>query len=188
MQRAVPLQPREQAVRRQRRLSIYRAACQTPDTLREHLRELADQERQEDQNRLRNHLVQVLTAKNNLIQMHEEARRRIANLRSEANLAARRGDTDLSEQLRAEAQQHAAGLTNLEAATARAVESTEKIKESVRRAEERFRNTMSDPDALRAEIEADIAEARARRGLALVLVFALLINVLVALLRRRRHG
>jgi hypothetical protein len=83
-------------------------------------------------------------------------------------------------------QQHAAGLTDLEAATARAIDTAEQIKGIARRAEERFRNTPPDPEALRAQIEADVAEARARRGLALTLVFALLINALVVLLRRRR--
>jgi phage shock protein A len=120
--------------------------------------------------------------------MHEDTRKRVTRLQAKADLAAQRGDTDLSEQLRAEAQQYAARLTDLEAATARAIDTADRVKEVARRAEERFRNTPSDPDALRAQIEADIAEARARHGLALVLVFALLVNVLVALLRRRRHG
>ncbi len=182
----LPLSLEEQRRRRQRRLRVYRQSGErTPETRRERLRQLAQEERTEQHTRLRGHAVEAITAKNNLFQMRDDARERVENLRVKADAAARRGDDNLWRQLLAEAEQREATLAYLEAAAARTHDLGEQIKAMVRRDEERLRLEWADTDGLIAEIEAEVGEEDRRQRLASVLA-TLIAALLTVLLSRRR--
>jgi phage shock protein A len=128
----------------------------------------AQREMQEMHARNRERAVQAITQKNNLQQMVDDTQKRVDNLQAKAELALKRGDRDLALQLLKEKQHYETTLTATTASLAQAVETSEAVKNAIRREEERIRQKTAEALALKAQwknSQIQIAMNRALEGM-----------------------
>ena len=128
----------------------------------------AQREMQEMHARNRERAVQAITQKNNLQQMVDDTQKRVDNLQAKAELALKRGDRDLALQLLKERQQYETTLDATQASLAQAIETSEAVKNAIRREEERIRQKTAEALALKAQwknSQIQIAMNRALEGM-----------------------
>ncbi len=111
----------------------------------------AQREMQEMHARNRERAVQAITQKNNLQQMVDDTQKRVDNLQAKAELALKRGDRDLALQLLKERQQYETTLAATQASLAQAIETSEAVKNAIRREEETIRQKTAEALALKAQ-------------------------------------
>lgn len=117
--------------------------------------ELLLQQAQEEMRALhaknRERAVQAITQKNNLQQMVDDLQRRVDNLQGKAELALKRGDRDLALQLLKEKQGYEVSLQQTRASLEQAIETSEAVKQAIKRQEEQIRQKTAEALALKAQ-------------------------------------
>ena len=101
------------------------------------------------QNRMR--AVEAVTAKNYLQQQVKDTQKRIDNLSEKADAAEKRGDLALAQSLRRERDRFQKSLDTMETQLARAIEISERVKNSIQREEEKIREKTAEALALKAQ-------------------------------------
>jgi phage shock protein A len=110
----------------------------------------AQREMQEMHAKNRERAVQAITQKNNLQQMVDDLQKRVDNLQAKAELALKRGDRDLALTLLKEKQSYEISLNTTREQLAQAIETSEAVKQHIKREEERIRQKTAEALALKA--------------------------------------
>jgi phage shock protein A len=117
--------------------------------------ELLLQQAQEDMHKLhqenRERAVKAITAKNNLQQQVGDMERKVNDLQAKAELALKRGQRDIALQLLKEKQSYQGSLDGLQSSLQQAIETSEAVKEHIRREEEKIREKTAQALALKAQ-------------------------------------
>jgi phage shock protein A len=115
------------------------------------------QQAQEDMQKLhrenRERAVRAITAKNNLQQQVSEMERKVNDLGAKAELALKRGQRDIALQLLKEKQSYQGSLDGLQSSLQQAIETSEAVKEHIRREGDKIREKMAQATALKVEWE-----------------------------------
>jgi phage shock protein A len=119
--------------------------------------ELLLQQAQEDMHKMhqenRERAVKAITAKNNLQQQVNDMERKVVDLQTKAELALKRGQRDIALQLLKEKQSYQGSLEGLQTSLQQAIETSEAVKEHIRREEEKIREKTAQALALKAQWE-----------------------------------
>ena len=117
--------------------------------------ELLLQQAQEDMHKMhqenRERAVKAITAKNNLQQQVNDMERKVNDLSTKAELALKRGQRDIALQLLKEKQSYQGSLEGLQTSLQQAIETSEAVKEHIRREEEKIREKTAQSLALKAQ-------------------------------------
>ena len=111
----------------------------------------ATQEMKEAQAKNRERAVQAITQKNNLQALVDQTQKMVDNLQAKAELALKNGDRDLARQLLVEKGQYDATLQSTKVSLQQALETTEAVKNAMRREEERIRAKTAQALAMKAQ-------------------------------------
>ncbi len=111
----------------------------------------AQQEMREAQAKNRERAVQAITQKNNLQALVDQTQKMVDNLGAKAEFALKNGDRDLARQLLVEKGQYDNTLTSTKASLAQALETTEAVKQAMRREEERIRAKTAQALSMKAQ-------------------------------------
>jgi phage shock protein A len=115
------------------------------------------QQAQEDMQKLhrenRERAVRAITAKNNLQQQVSEMERKVNDLGAKAELALKRGQRDIALQLLKEKQSYQGSLDGMQSSLQQAIETSEAVKEHIRREGDKIREKMAQATALKVEWE-----------------------------------
>ncbi len=111
----------------------------------------AQQEMREAQAKNRERAVQAITQKNNLQALVDQTQKMVDNLGAKAEIALKNGDRDLARQLLIEKGQYDNTLTSTKASLAQALETTDAVKQAMRREEERIRAKTAQALSMKAQ-------------------------------------
>jgi phage shock protein A len=95
--------------------------------------------------------VQAITQKNRLQSMLEEARKKSAQLESQATMAVKQGNRELAVQFMREKMNHDATITTLQSSYEQAVQTVEQVKIAIKRQEEETRKKTAEALAMKAQ-------------------------------------
>lgn len=115
---------------------------------------MLDQARRDMQETLvqnREKAVQAITQKNRLQSMLEEAKKKSAQMESQATMALKQGNRDLARQFIREKANNDAVITQLETSYAQAVQSVDAVKLAIKRQEEEVRKKTAEALAMKAQ-------------------------------------
>ena len=111
----------------------------------------AQQEMREAQAKNRERAVQAITQKNNLQALVDQTQKMVDNLGAKAEIALKNGDRELARQLLVEKGQYDGTLTSTKASLQQALDTTEAVKQAMRREEERIRAKTAQALSMKAQ-------------------------------------